>query len=173
MIEVDGIGSEHCTSDSITMQSPSVQVNWQDGNSMATGLGSEVSPDVLINRLGIDGEACNKKINDKDLENSCSFPYKRLSPHLGLNGVDTSDIERDAQTEPERRSGLLNKWKEKEGSDATYRALISALLEIDRKDDAEDICRLLKTSKSATGCPLEDTTLPGQVSTGTNLHKAK
>ena len=46
--------------------------------------------------------------------------------------------------EDEKRATFFAKWKEAKGSDATYKALISALLEIGCAEDAECVCKLLK-----------------------------
>ena len=106
--------------------------------------------DSLLTKYEISKEECDKQITDKDrvkISRSCDFPHGELSSCLE---VSAQDIKHDGTSEYERRVALLEKWNQYEGSDATYRALIAALLEIQDKNHAEMICKLLKTSKSAT-----------------------
>ena len=44
---------------------------------------------------------------------------------------------------------MLNKWKQKHGRDATYRALITAFIKAGRRDCADRVCDTLL--ESATG----------------------
>ena len=106
--------------------------------------------DSLLVTHGVAREDSDKQIGDKDIDKisqSCGFPYGRLSSYLGMKQVCAQDAKQDGKSEPDRRAGLLEGWKQLKGSDATYRALIAALLEMERRDDAEVICKLLKESK--------------------------
>ena len=108
--------------------------------------------DSLLAGYELSKEDCDKQISDRDREkicSSCCFPYGRLSTYLNVR-VFAQDIKHDGKSEPERRSDLLEAWNQMMGSDATYRTLIVALLEIEHKNDAEVICKLLKTSMSCS-----------------------
>lgn len=108
----------------------------------------------LLTKFELSEKDCGIKVSKKDLDrvaNNCEFPYERLAPYLDVKQV--SDIEREGKSEPGRRTALLERWNQMKGSDATYRALITALLDIEHRNDAEKICKWLRTSKSATPCP--------------------
>ena len=105
----------------------------------------------VLGQYELTEEDCQKKISDKNLDticSKCSFPYGRLAPHLKVGPACAEDIKRDSnlRSELERRSSLLKEWKQSNGSGATYKALLGALLGIERREDAEEICKLLKDS---------------------------
>ena len=64
-----------------------------------------------------------------------------------MKQVCAQDVKHDGKSEPDRRSSLLKAWKQMKGTDATYTALIAAFLELERRDDAEIICNIIKESK--------------------------
>ena len=70
-----------------------------------------------------------------------------LPSHLGVPQIYVHDINRNSTEESERRSNFFFGWKELKGSAATYKALITALLDIDCREDAEGVCRFLKKTK--------------------------
>ena len=70
--------------------------------------------------------------------------WREVGPFLGLGEVDVYDIERDYDSEPERRVGAIRRWKAGNGHRATYGELIKGLLAIGRVDYAENICSLLR-----------------------------
>ena len=58
------------------------------------------------------------------------------------------DIDKSQKGEREKRHDFLLKWKDEEGSDATYGQLITALLKIKCTQDAEKLSEMLKQSVS-------------------------
>ena len=52
------------------------------------------------------------------------------------------DIDQGPGGEDEKRRNFFFKWRDTKGSGATYKTLISALLEIDCREDAENVCKL-------------------------------
>ena len=56
------------------------------------------------------------------------------------------DIDKSQKGERENRHEFLLIWKEMEGSGATYKQLITALLKIKCRQDAEKLCEMLKKS---------------------------
>ena len=54
------------------------------------------------------------------------------------------DIDRDGYDQQDKRQRLLRMWKTRNGSDATYGALIRPMLKERKKDEAESICKLLR-----------------------------
>ena len=106
----------------------------------------------LIKKYSL-GKELDYQVTDADLERisrSCCGcgKWKRLSPHLGMKPIEGDDIGLSASKEGEKRLEFFTEWKQSKGSDATYRKLVSALLEIECVDDAEKVCKLVE--KSAT-----------------------
>lgn len=89
----------------------------------------------------------NKQISALHLEdislNSCR-KWRLLPSRLGLKEIVVHDINRSFVDEEERRRAFFLKWREIKGSGVTYKALISALLEIKCREDAESVCKLLQ-----------------------------
>ena len=117
-------------------------------------MASTIKFEDLLKEYGLTEEDCCRQVCKKGVDKisiSCSLPYERLPAYLDLKGVSAKDIRKDCKSEPERRTALLEAWKQMKGSDATYKALIVALLEIGHRDDAEEICKLTpKASKLVT-----------------------
>lgn len=78
-----------------------------------------------------------------------SISWRQISPYLGLPAVVTTDIDRKPVDEGEKRREFLQKWKQMKGSDATYEKLICALLEVERRSDAEGLCQLMQDSAAS------------------------
>ena len=62
-----------------------------------------------------------------------------------------NDIERsrELKTEEEKRLAFFKRWKKEKGFEASYGALVTALLKIKNREDAEKICALLKNSPTS------------------------
>lgn len=91
---------------------------------------------------------CTASVSDKHLGEISCKNWRLLPPYLTLTTSETtevvvSDLERDYKTEEERRTGFFRKWKMRKGFEATYIALINALLEINCREDAEGVCKLV------------------------------
>ena len=88
-------------------------------------------------------------VSERHLEtisrSSCKH-WKSLPAHLNLPTITADDVDQCQVEQETKRYNFLRKWKEIKGSDATYEQLISALLKIKSKQDAEKICSLLKES---------------------------
>ena len=70
--------------------------------------------------------------------------WVHLLPFLGMKNIIKNDILRGPGDEVEKRHNFFFKWQEKKGSSATYKKLVSALLEIEAKEDAEAVCEMLR-----------------------------
>ena len=105
---------------------------------------------LLLNHFHLREEDCNQKISDEHLQSSASYcsKWKELPSCLALETHYIDDIERDYPKEEEKRHRFLLEWRERKGFEATYKALIKALLKIKRRNDAEGVCELLKASLS-------------------------
>lgn len=114
----------------------------------------EVEPDTLMKIFKLSSEDFDKQVHDDHLEtlsqDHCG-EWRRLPPHLGLKTIVTEDIDRNsAQSEPDKRYTFFTVWKKRKGADATYRALVTALLKIENRHAAECLCKLLKPSSGVT-----------------------
>lgn len=81
-------------------------------------------------------------------------------------------------TSKDQRTELLLKWKERKGKDATYRRLLSALVEAKCLGEANNVCKLLQKSGPAlkqqeSGPALEQQTPWPQKIDPTSTHKLK
>ena len=92
---------------------------------------------------------CQQPIRDDHLESisrtSCR-DWILLPAHLGLSVSVADDIERTSDSQQSKRYKFLRRWKEIKGSQATYAKLIKALLAIDSRLDAEEVCKILAQS---------------------------
>ena len=52
---------------------------------------------------------------------------------------DITDIDREENTEQQKREKVLLKWKEQQGPDATYQKLCDVLTEVGNKDTADKV----------------------------------
>ena len=105
------------------------------------------SIESLIARHQLTEENVNKVITDIHIEvisRCCCSKWKSLPAHLGLAPIVAEGINRTEVNEEDRRRTFLTTWKEKKGFEATYKTLISALLEIECRSEAESVCQLLK-----------------------------
>ena len=92
---------------------------------------------------------CNTQISDSHLQKisqSCCKKWRSLPSYLKMEDIVASDIDYESKGEEEKRHAFFKQWKQKRGSNATYIALISALLEISCRQDAEKVCELLQKS---------------------------
>jgi transcriptional regulator of NAD metabolism len=92
---------------------------------------------------------CNSEVSDLhlgDISRSYCYRWRDLRALLHMERIVARSIDRMCIHEDEKRAAFFDKWKEVKGSGATYKVLISALLGIDCRADAEGVCRLLQTS---------------------------
>ena len=60
--------------------------------------------------------------------------WRSLGVVLGLESTFLDNIDTDSKESPEKAWKVLQKWRQKEGKEATVRILINALEKIERKD---------------------------------------
>jgi len=106
-------------------------------------------PRDLMEHYNLSEECCNREITDIHISDFClsgCTKWRLMAPNLGLTESDVSDIKHDSLNEEEMRPNFLFKWRNKKGRDATYTALINALLKLGCRKDAELVCQLLQQS---------------------------
>ena len=74
--------------------------------------------------------------------------WKMLGYVLGLPREKISAIDRDNQTEDQRKVALFDEWKSIEGSKATYLKLAEALCVRDRIDIVELLCNRVQSHET-------------------------
>ena len=114
---------------------------------------SEFTVCALMEHYQLGEEVCSQQVTDRHLNEIASSycrHWKSLRAELGLKAIVEHDIDHSLSDDEEgKRRALFNKWKLMKGFSATYKALISALLEIKCRDDAEGVCEVLKQSIGA------------------------
>ena len=103
----------------------------------------------LMSQYRLTERQYNKQVSDIHLEKlsrSGCKQWKSLPPYLKLEAIVAEDIDKSQKGEREKRHEFLLTWKEMEGSSATYKQLITALLKIKCRRDAEKLCEMLKKS---------------------------
>ena len=101
---------------------------------------------VVMKFFGLTEREWNKVITSEDVDaisRSYCRQWKRLIPHLNMKDITEDDINDHSGSPGEKRRIFLRKWKRMKGSEATYERLVSALLKIECKEDAEGVCQLL------------------------------
>ena len=74
---------------------------------------------------------------------SLDFDWKVIGRRLLKKELDITDIDREENSEQQKRDKVLMKWKEQEGSGATYQKLIDTLKVLGNKDAAERVQQLV------------------------------
>ena len=84
------------------------------------------------------------EIHIDKISRSCSYRWKSLLVRLDLKAIDVEDISRTLNNEQEKRSESLRTWMHLNGSDATYKWLITAQVANGSRKEAEFVCELLQ-----------------------------
>ena len=115
-------------------------------------MATSVDADDLMKIHGLTDDDCNceiKKVHLQEISCALCERWRELPACFKMPKITSKDIERDFKSEKERRRAFLFQWRDRDGSAATYKRLISALLDINCRDDAEGVCKLLKTSSDS------------------------
>ena len=111
-------------------------------------MSSTVTMEELIRRItGIRQEMLLSPCIEKQLWNIAKklSEWRLAAPWLGFEQADVDAWERDARHDEEgKRHLMLTKWRQRNGSRATYKALAEVLLQVGRTDLAESLLTALK-----------------------------
>lgn len=105
----------------------------------------------LMKHYHLSEEDCAQQISDIHIDEialSYCGKWRSLPPYLKLERIVADDIDRGPGSERDKRRTFLQTWKDAQGSGATYAVLISALLKIRCRNDAEGVCNLMKKDLS-------------------------
>lgn len=72
------------------------------------------------------------------------YPFQIIGQHLNLEEQEMEDIEDDYQRAEQKRLAMLKKWHNKFAHKATYLALVQALANSGRNNQAADVCKIGK-----------------------------
>lgn len=103
---------------------------------------------TLVEKYQFSAEELNKKVTENDLDKlalSHGKKWRRLPPHLGLSKSVKDDIDSSHQDERDKRYDFFIFWKERRGSEATFKVLITSLLSIECQEDADYACQILES----------------------------
>ena len=118
---------------------------------ISEGIGSQtrLSIEEAADRVGVRLDVLSKECSDAvslDLADFC-VKWKLIGGRVGLTEGDLTAVDGDNRTVEEKRVGMLKKWKSKFAFNATYRALIEALLAEGRCADAIEACKVIKAAE--------------------------
>ena len=115
---------------------------------------------LLLAKYELKIKDVSKKISDIHLDkisHSCCSQWRRLPAYFDMERIVKDDVNRlSASEEDDKRTLFFSKWVDEQGSDATYEKLISALLEMGCKNDAEKVCKLLAPKQHRSPQPASD-----------------
>ena len=120
-------------------------------------MASEASARATMEFFGLTEKEWNKEITSEHLEEisrSYCRQWKRLIPYLMMSDTTEDDVNDHPGSPREKRRIFLRTWKQMKGSEATYERLVSALLKIECRNDAESVCQLLLQNPPPS--PLQD-----------------
>jgi hypothetical protein len=105
----------------------------------------------LMNTYDLSEDYCTKEISNVHASDVCLLlhgcsKWQLMVPILGMKEDEVSDTKHALLSEDERRQNFILKWRKKHGCEATFKALINALIKIECHEDAEEVCKFLKES---------------------------
>ena len=95
----------------------------------------------------------SERVSDAHLEDiarSCCSGWRSLPSRLEMRKIVVEDIDRLQVSEEEKRLEFFKRWKREKGSEATYKKLIDALVEINCREDAEEVQHLIQNPATTT-----------------------
>ena len=111
---------------------------------------SPISIEDLVRFCEVTDCCLNQEVRESDYWKISGYlsQWKLIAPQLKVTEAEVEAIEGDNSSEERRRVGFLKVWKQKNSFKATYKLLVSALLSIQRTEDARAVCQLLKSEQT-------------------------
>ena len=105
--------------------------------------------DILLTRFNLSKHNLEKPCCDNlFMALKTEIPsFEDAAPHFGFKPPEIVELRTDGSQERERRLKMLWKWKEKNGSDATYLAIVKIFLEMKNKQLAEVVLTFICEKK--------------------------
>ena len=101
---------------------------------------------MLVTNYNLSQADLKKKECDDDLFLTLIKEIKSFSdtaPYFKLTPPEINEIQSDNNTEKTRKLGMLMKWRDKNGSDATYLSIVSIFLCMENRRLAEIVLKKL------------------------------
>ena len=101
---------------------------------------------MLVTNYNLSQADLKKKECDDDLFLTLIKEIKSFSdtaPYFKLTPPEINEIQLDNNTERTRKLGMLTKWRDKNGSDATYLSIVSIFLYMENRRLAEIVLKKL------------------------------
>ena len=110
---------------------------------------AKVSAEDVANEIGLAADELSKPCDNNIIPSlaDCFSQWRVIFGSL-LSELDLDDIDRNKPTEEEKRIATLRKWKDRNGSKATYEVLVDALLNRGERYQAENLCRKILADHS-------------------------
>ena len=106
----------------------------------------EKDKEKLRTRFELTKEQLQERCSDEHLTDISKFvSWDAVGPYL-VSRQDMRDIRKDGKYEQDRRGLLIEKWEDS-GSEATYDAIITAMLKAKKRKEAEDVLKLLRPER--------------------------
>ena len=108
----------------------------------------------LLKKHDVGESLMDARCTDELFVELMSEEIKRLdevATHLGLTETDITDALRSKKTEGTRRLAILREWKRQNGTDATCKVLVNALLKVRDQDTAEAVISFAEENYSSLG----------------------
>ena len=101
----------------------------------------------LVKSYNLTESSLQSKYSDDHMAEIEKFiSWQEVGRHLPkITRLHLRDIGNDGRTQGEKRRLLLDKWEESNGDDATYDAMITAMLKAGKKAEATSVCQLLQS----------------------------
>ena len=102
------------------------------------------SPQRVAAEFGLDPKLLERPCEEAILPSLADFvhPWQPTFDFL-ISSMDIEDIDKENKTEHSKRVAALKTWKKRCGTEATYSALMTALLRRGNVDNAEKLCQHL------------------------------
>ena len=99
------------------------------------------SAEEVANGVGLAASELSKPCDNNIITSlaDCFSQWRVIFGSL-LIELDLNDIDKENTREEEKRIAALRKWKTRNGSKATYKVLVDALLNRGERDQAEILC---------------------------------
>ena len=103
---------------------------------------SQISAEEVANGVGLLADELSKPCDGSIIPSlaDCFSQWRVIFGSL-LSELDLGDVDRNKPTEEEKRIAALRKWRDMNGSEATYKVLVDALLNRGERYQAENLCR--------------------------------
>ena len=113
---------------------------------------AQISAEEVANGVGLAADKLSKPCDGSIIPSlaDCFSQWRVIFGSL-LSELDLGDIDRNKPTEEEKRMAALRKWRDKNGSEATYKVLVDALLNRGERYQAENLCQKILDLSTISG----------------------